>query len=200
MQVNKIVVGPLRTNCYCVFSGKEAIIIDPGGNKEKILRYVEGYNVRAIVATHGHFDHVLEVEQIKRETKAPFMMHQADIDVMDIFKEYFSGGEIPKPDKFVDEGDVIEVGEIKLLVLHTPGHTPGSICIYDSKNKIVFTGDTLFKGAFGRTDLPFSDPQKIFDSLRKIFRLFTDDYIVYPGHGKSTTVGEERPFYLNIIG
>lgn len=199
MKVDKIVVGPLKTNCYCVFSDKEAVIIDPGGNKEKILKYVEGYNVRAIIGTHGHFDHVLEAEQVKRIVGAPFLIHRADIDVMDIFRTYFPGGKTPEPDGFIDEGDIIRVGNTKLIVLHTPGHSPGSICIYDSENKIVFTGDTLFKGAFGRTDLPFSSPQQIFDSLRKIFRLFTDDYVVYPGHGKSTTIGAERSLYPSIL-
>jgi len=197
--IKRLSVGPLNTNCYCLIHGKEAIIIDPGGNHDKILKAIEGLRVKAIIGTHGHFDHVLAVPILKRKLIVPFLMHKDDLEILELFGSHMYLGEPPKPDKYVDEGDIITLGDSKLYVLHTPGHTPGSICLYDIEGKIIFSGDTLFKGAFGRTDLVGGDPEKMFDSLKKIFSLFNDDFRVYPGHGRETTIGAEKKYYGSLL-
>lgn len=198
MEIKHVKVGPLRTNTYCLFSANEAVIIDPGGDPEKIISCIDNKEVVAIIATHGHFDHVLAVSFLKKKFSAPFYIHKADIEIMRLSLEHF-GGEFVYPDRLLDEGDTIIFGDSRLLVLHTPGHTPGSICLYDPQRTTIFTGDTLFRGYIGRTDFLGGDPNKIFDSLKKIFSLMPDNAVVYPGHGKPTTIGTERKNLKHLI-
>jgi len=198
MEIKTLKVGLLRTNCYIVISSDKALIIDPGGDPNRIIQAVDALDVVCIVATHGHFDHVLAVPVIKKELNTKFLMHRADVEIMGYFRNMLPFG-VPSPDGHLDEGSVVLVGDIRLYVLHTPGHTPGSICLYSPEEKIVFTGDTLFRGAFGRTDLIGGDSDMMFRSLRKIFMLFTRDYTVYPGHGGITTIGDERASYEHLL-
>jgi len=199
LEIRSVVVGPLRTNCYCVISRGESLIIDPGGNPEKILPLVKGTKIKAIIATHGHFDHVLAVPILKKKLDVEFWIHRDDVEIMESYMKHMYMYGIPKPDKYVDEGDMIIVGDVKLGILHTPGHTPGSISIYNYASKIIFTGDTLFRGALGRTDLPGGDIHKLFGSLKKIFSLFTKDFVVYPGHGEKTTLRQEYVHYAELL-
>ncbi len=199
MEIRRIIVGPLRTNCYCVVSRGEALIIDPGADPMRIIDLLGDTKLRYIIATHGHFDHVSAVEPLRKRYSSPFLIHREDEETLRIFGSYVLCGSPPRPDRFLEEGDIVRVGDEIFHIIHTPGHTPGSICIYSSSSKVVFTGDTLFRGAFGRTDLPGGDPEKMFDSLRKIFRILTDEYVVYPGHGESTTIGEEKRHYLALL-
>jgi len=196
--VKKLVVGPLRTNCYILIHEDEAIIVDPGGNHDKILDAIKNLKIRAIVATHGHFDHVLGVPYLKRKLGAPFMLHKSDLETLELFGSYMLN-ETPKPDSFLEEGDTIYLGSKRIEIIHTPGHTPGSICMYIYEDQILLTGDTLFRGAYGRTDLPGGDPQKIFGSLRKIFTMFSDNFRVLPGHGEETTIGSEKRYYKYLL-
>ncbi|HEX2050703.1 MAG TPA: MBL fold metallo-hydrolase [Actinomycetota bacterium] len=194
------VVGPLQCNCYVVGDPDErrAIVVDPGGDADAIVDAVasHGLVVSAIVATHAHFDHVVAAERVRALTGAPFRLHRADRPVLDWYQEsgrLFLGIELPPPpdvDEGLDEGDVVRAGGVGLEVLHTPGHSPGSVCLV--ADGVVFSGDTLFASSVGRTDLPGGDADALFAAIRdKLFAL-DDDVRVYPGHGVATTLGAER--------
>jgi Zn-dependent hydrolases, including glyoxylases len=218
--VSRWALGPLRSNCYLVSAGGEAVIIDPGWHEDVdvVLEEVRarGLKVKIVIATHGHFDHVAGVSIVKRVLAVPFAMHQADVDIARRAHRsaYRYIGveppEVPEPDMLLKEGDVVEIGGVRLRILETPGHTPGSITVvgnleaftgdllmeaYRALSKtytepVAFTGDTLFKGTIGRVDLPGSSPTQMILSLRKIARLNARTTI-YPGHGPPTTLAEE---------
>lgn len=198
--VERVVVGPLDTNSYLVFDSesREGIIIDAGGDPSKILSVISKNDVKVIgiYATHGHFDHVLGVGDLKRELNCNFYMHEGDREVLaqaPLDARHFLGLSIPSPpppDKLINEGDVIHVGNVELKILHTPGHTPGSICFV--ADGLVFTGDTLFAGSIGRTDLVGGNLKQLVSSIQgKLFTL-PDDYVIYPGHGPSTVLHVEK--------
>lgn len=196
-------VGPLACNCYVVGdpATKEAVVIDPGGDADAIAGAVSerGLTVTAIVATHAHFDHVLAAEQVRSKTGAPFHLHAGDKVLLDWLEEsgrMFMGietGPPPEIDTYPDEGDVLKAGDVVLQVIHTPGHSPGSISL--AADTAVFSGDTLFAGSVGRTDLPGGDPQALVSSIKgKLFRMGDEfhEVPVYPGHGPATTFVRER--------
>jgi hydroxyacylglutathione hydrolase len=194
-----LTVGPLETNCYILGDekSKEAVIIDPGGDFEEIegdLRNLQ-LKVKYIILTHGHFDHTGALEQLKKATGADILIHSADADMLSptgqaqpFFME--SSSESCSADRLLQEGDKVRFGECSLEVLHTPGHTPGGISLVT--DKMIFTGDTLFCGSVGRADLPGSSYKKLIDSIRTKLLSKTDDYVIYPGHGPESTIGEER--------
>lgn len=206
MRIEVIVVGALHTNSYIVSSGDEAIIIDPGDDAERIMGIIDskGLRVSAIIATHGHFDHVLAVERLRRKYGAPFAINKKDLWLVRIAhtvaRSYgIVSEEIEDPDMDLVEGNIIRIGGEELRVIETPGHTPGSACLLGKE--IVFTGDTLFKGSVGRTDLPGGSWNDLVESLIKIAAL-DEDLIVYPGHGPPTTIGDEKrsnPFLKMIL-
>jgi glyoxylase-like metal-dependent hydrolase (beta-lactamase superfamily II) len=193
-------VGPLACNCYVVGdpATKEAIVIDPGGDAQDIADSIasKGLTVAAIVATHAHFDHVLAAETIRQITGAPFYLHAEDKPVLDWLQEsgrLFLGMELPPPpevDRSIEEGERISAGSTELEILHTPGHSPGSISLV--ADQAVFVGDTLFAGSVGRTDLPGGDTDTLIAAIRKKLFELSDDLAVYPGHGPSTTLDRER--------
>ncbi len=195
-----LVVGPLQCNCYVVGDAttREAIVIDPGGDAEVIAEALatNGLTVTAIVATHAHFDHVIAAEHLRALTGAPFYMHAADRPLLDWFQEsgrFFLGADLPQPpevDTETSEGDRLFAGKVSLEVVHTPGHSPGSISLVSGKT--LFAGDTLFAGSIGRTDLPGGSSRSLVDSVRQKLFPLGDDVIVYPGHGPSSTVERER--------
>lgn len=184
LRVECLSVGFLETNCYIVYDAqsKHAIIVDPGAEEEKILFLLKKYNltVLSLVHTHGHFDHIGSTKKLKKETDAEILLHKADsFMVKDI-----------TADRFINESDCIEVGDVCINVMDTPGHTPGGICLVGPD--YVFTGDTLFHHAVGRTDLPGGNEQKLWDSIyNKIFTL-PDSFVIYPGHGPFSTILEEK--------
>jgi glyoxylase-like metal-dependent hydrolase (beta-lactamase superfamily II) len=193
-------VGPLACNCYIVgdTDTKQAIVIDPGGDPELIEADIAAADltITALVATHAHFDHVLAAEAIRAKTGAPFYLHQADKPVLEWLQasgQMFLGIELPPPpdvDTTPSEGDRLVAGGVALQVIHTPGHSPGSISLVAPE--ALFAGDTLFAGSVGRTDLPGGDTDTLIDAVRnKLFRL-DEDLPVYPGHGPATTIAEER--------
>ena len=196
------VVGPLQCNCYIVGDPetKEAIIIDPGDDAEVIASSLaeQGLTVTAIVATHAHFDHVVAATRLRELTGAPFYLHREDLPILDWLQEsgrIFLGvdfGPPPDVDRDASEGEILKAGSTRLEVLHTPGHSPGSISLIT--DTAVFSGDTLFAGSIGRTDLPGGDTQALMSAVRnKLFGL-EDELPVYPGHGPATTLGEEKRF------
>ncbi|MFN2526692.1 MAG: MBL fold metallo-hydrolase [Actinomycetota bacterium] len=195
-----LVVGPLDCNCYIVGEAetREAIVIDPGGDADLIAESLAGNRLRvsAIVATHAHFDHVIAAEQLRDLTGAPFYMHGADRPLLDWFQEsgrFFLGADLPPPpeiDTETAEGDRLTAGSVALDVLHTPGHSPGSISL--ASGKTLFVGDTLFAGSVGRTDLPGGSSRTLVDSVREKLFPLGDDVVVYPGHGPESTLERER--------
>lgn len=202
MIIKQIIVGSMGVCCYILGCEKTGVcaVVDPGGNQEQILAEVKelGLTVKYIIATHGHADHVCANRPLKEATGAEIVMHTEDQDFFskDKVVEFFSvlGLEhSPPADKVVRDGDVIEIGEEKLQVIHTPGHTPGGMCLYNKPNLI--TGDTLFAGGIGRTDFPGGDHQQLMDSINQKLFVLPDDTIVWPGHGyggSSSTIGEEK--------
>lgn len=193
-------VGPLACNCYVVGDPetKQAIVIDPGGDITRVSEVLqtEGLTVTAIVATHAHFDHLLAAEELRLHTGAPFYMHDADKPLLDWYQEsgrMFLGVELgapPEVDTPAGEGDVLRAGTTALQVIHTPGHSPGSITLAGAD--ALFSGDTLFAGSIGRSDLPGGDADTLLGVIREKLFAYGDEVTVYPGHGPSTTVGAER--------
>jgi len=197
--VKMLHVGPLQTNCYIVGceDTKEGAIIDPGGGAKHILAEVErlGLEIKYVINTHGHFDHILDNKEVVEATGAPLVIHSADAPML---KEgggalFFGimGKASPMADVILDEGQVLTLGNIELKVLHTPGHSPGSICLYSEEEGVLFDGDVLFNMGMGRYDLPGGDYRILMESIKRLLTL-PDDTTVYPGHGPATTIGRER--------
>jgi hydroxyacylglutathione hydrolase len=198
LRIHTLVVGKLQTNCYIIQSQAEAIIVDPGGEPERIMRFIMDIKAAPshIVATHTHFDHVLGVEGVRKGTKAPFLIHPDDLPMLRSMQSrvrQFMGFEVPPPpkvDSYLRDGEVLKVGKETIRVLLTPGHSPGSISL--AGDGYVLTGDALFNQSIGRTDLPGGDLQTLLHSIRdRLFKL-NDETIVYPGHGPETTIGDEK--------
>ncbi|ARM75567.1 MBL fold metallo-hydrolase [Acidianus manzaensis] len=196
MIIENFVSGPLNTNSYLLISNNEAIVIDAGGDMSELINYLKAKSItpKIIIATHGHFDHILGMPQLKKFYPSTlFIINEKDIDlVKDSKRMAISLGvemeEIPFPDQFIKDGNKIILNDEELKIIETPGHTMGSICIL-TKNSI-FTGDTLFNETVGRTDLGGST-DFLKNSLEKLKQL-PDELIVYPGHGNFTTLGYEK--------
>lgn len=200
MHIKIMEVGALGTNCYLVYCGnnKEGIIIDPGGDGDQIISIIQKIkiDIKYIINTHGHHDHIGANKKIKDYTNKELLIHKNDSAMLTSSQRnfsVFSGEECngPAADRFLSEGDLIEFGECSLKVIHLPGHTPGGIGLYSEKEGILFSGDTLFYGSIGRTDLPGSDFQEMTKSLAKLMEL-PDATIVFPGHGPDTTIAQEK--------
>ena len=196
-------VGPLATNCYAVLceENREALIIDPGfsaGEERHIIDDVirRGFKVKFILNTHGHVDHISGNGILKRLTDARILIHEEDASMLTDPHENLSfmlGLTVtsPKADRLLRDEDSIGLGDLEFKVIHTPGHTRGSISLFSEEEKIVFTGDTLFAGSIGRTDLPGSSFRDMMESLGRLMEL-PDETIVYPGHGDVTSIGWEK--------
>jgi hydroxyacylglutathione hydrolase len=196
----KLVVGPLGTNCYIFGSEKtrELVVIDPGGNSDTIIKSIEdlGGKPVAVLLTHGHFDHTTKVSKIMKQYQIPLMYNK---------KEYESGTFNQKEaNRWLIEGDMIEMGDIKLHTLETPGHSPGSLCFYSADVKefdgkkidgILFSGDLIFKGSVGRSDFQGGNQTLLFSSIKNKLmnnKDLTNNFIICSGHMGLTTIGEER--------
>ena len=205
MILKMLVVGPIQSNCYILGCErtKQAAVIDPGGDVDKILMALAKDNFRCvyIINTHGHFDHSGENKRLKEVTGAQLIIHRADAPM--IVQQGAHGGmwgmeveNSPPPDRTVEEGEFITFGDISLKVLHTPGHSAGGISLV--ADKMAFVGDTLFAGSIGRTDFPGGDYEGLLRNVREKIFILGDDVVIYPGHGPKTTVARERrtnPFF-----
>jgi len=199
MVLIRLIVGPLQVNCFILADDKtkEAVVIDPGDDAGDILKVVreKGLKVKYIVNTHGHFDHVGANKALRDETGAELLIHEADSPVMATSsKQSLAFGiktvSSPPADRYLKHGDVIQAGEISLKVLHTPGHSPGGVCLLEQG--MAFTGDSLFAGSIGRTDLHGGDLMTLLRSIKTNLMVLPDDTKVFPGHGPASTIGDER--------
>jgi glyoxylase-like metal-dependent hydrolase (beta-lactamase superfamily II) len=198
VNIEKLELGPFASNCYIVGaeSNKEGIIIDPGAEADKILETVEGLGleVKLIVLTHAHIDHIGALKEVKEATDAEVAIHADDVESLQrrpsgaMFG--FSYPPPPPPDRLLKGGDSIDIGGLHFLVLHTPGHSPGSICLLGEG--VVFSGDTLFNFGIGRFDLSGGDGRQLMNSIHTKLMVLPDSTVVYPGHGPETTIGTER--------
>lgn len=205
--VHRLVVSPFETNCYIVAcpprslgdeSTREAVIIDPGDDPHLISDAVYGSDVTVtgIVNTHGHADHIGANAALKGEFDCPIMVHELDAHLLTDSQANLSasigfGGIVSPPaDRLLKEGDEIAVGSLTLEVIHTPGHTPGGICLLAAD--VVFSGDTLFMDGIGRTDFPGGSQEQLMESIQTKLLILSEDTTVYPGHGPSTTIARER--------
>jgi len=193
-----LVVGPLASNCYIVGdeATKEGVIIDPADEAGEILQGIKelGLTVRLIALTHGHPDHIAALKEVKEATGAEIAVHTAEAEYHQQQAMALAFGfhcpTPPPPDRLLKDGDSIDIGELHFAVIHTPGHTPGGICLYG--HGVLFSGDTLFNYGIGRYDLPGGDYAQLMNSLKTTLMALPDETIVYPGHGPKTTIGAER--------
>lgn len=196
-----IPVTAFEQNCSVIWDdNKNAAIIDPGGDAQKIIQFVasQGLNVEKILLTHGHLDHIMAVETLKEHFGVQvFGSHQDDKSLFEQLPELcrqYGFPEVPAflPDHWLNEGDKLNIGDLHFTVRHLPGHSPGHIGFFDFDNKIAFSGDVLFQNSIGRTDLYQGNFDQLIQTIRtKMFDL-EDDFIVIPGHGKHTTIGQEK--------
>lgn len=206
VSVERLVVGELEVNCYLLYDeGGEGVVIDPGGEGEKILSRLKGLNITVnyILNTHGHFDHTGANGFIKEKTGAILAIHRDDRVLLEnldsqasLFGLYVNPS--PKPDLLLEDSDTLRSGSIDLEIIHTPGHTKGSICI--KIGNILFTGDTVFAGSVGRTDLPGGSYERLIRSIKERILILSDDTILYPGHGEETTLARERSYNPFLLG
>ena len=194
-------VGPLQCNCSIIGDEKtrEAMVIDPGDEIDDILALVYKHNlqVKQIVITHAHIDHVGGAMKLRAATGAPIFLNQNDYALLKMLDVQAAWIGVPAPgkveiDRSITTGETVSAGSHIAQILHTPGHTEGSVCLYFEPEKKLIAGDTLFAGSIGRTDLPGGDMQKIMRSLHHTLMALPDETVVVPGHGELTTIGEER--------
>ncbi len=204
LRVLKFVVGPLDTNCYLIYDSesRRGIVIDPGGDGDEVREVVEwvarlGLEIVAVVATHGHFDHYMGAQPLTKTLGAPFYMNHRDLEIARAsakWARYFGYPEPELPAEVMDlrEGMRIRFGSCIARIIETPGHSPGSTCIFVEEGRALFSGDTLFAGTVGRTDLPGGCEKELLRSLAKIFTVIPLDSLVYPGHGPETSLAREK--------
>lgn len=197
MDIKRVVVGPIQTNCYLILLNNELAVVDPGDEADKIIKEVEklgDVGHKYILLTHGHFDHVMAVNDLKKKYSFKVVVSEKDKDIQGLNSDIGVEVSLVKPDILLKEGDELRVGKEKIKALEAPGHTRGSISfLIDNK---LFSGDTLFRHSHGRTDLPGGSKEEMSKSLEKLFKL-DENIRVYPGHGPETTIEEERKFFKN---
>jgi glyoxylase-like metal-dependent hydrolase (beta-lactamase superfamily II) len=210
MKIDRLVLGEFETNCYILRSSDKAtdcLIIDTGLDVRELLTFLEDNKLmpKALVITHGHIDHIAGVEKLRtRYPDIAVYIHKLDAETLTDSTSNLSfmldsadsqtdrSFSTKKADYLVDEPDVIEAAGIKLKVIHTPGHTPGGMCLYCEKENTVFVGDTLFADSVGRTDFPGGNMRQLIEGIKNKLLTLPDDTVVYPGHGNRTTIGREK--------
>ena len=197
----------LLTNSYiiCDEITKEAMVIDPGGEPEKIAELLDILNAKLkyIFITHCHADHIGGITELKEKKGGKILISRDDAEGLynkDISLADYVNMQIPEleADSRIDDGDLIHIGDIEFQVIATPGHTKGCVCLYVPKERLIFTGDTLFSGAWGRTDLPTGSFVEIMQSISDKLMVLPDETIVYPGHGRTTMIQDEKNIYLEL--
>lgn len=200
IKYTKIAVGSMQVNCYIVYDSETmcGIVIDPGADIDRILHEIDDLhiNIQAVVLTHGHFDHALDADTLRKTLNVPLFIHEQEKDILessemnlsDIFMGVGNGFSFAA-DVLLKDGDKVNFGNESLCVIHTPGHTKGSISLY--ADGVLFSGDTLFCGTYGRIDFPTGNGSVLAASIKKLYEL-PDETVVNPGHNSSTTIGKEK--------
>ncbi|MDZ4710808.1 MAG: MBL fold metallo-hydrolase [bacterium] len=213
MKIIKMPVNPFAMNCYIYYdeNTKEGVIIDPAvysdEEKNDLKKFIEEnkISIKYILNTHGHLDHILGNKFAKDYFNVPVLIHKDDLFLLENSKaqaELFDIDmeELPPADTFIDENSVIELPSFRFKIIHTPGHSPGSVCFIDESNKIVFCGDLIFKNSVGRSDLQGGDHNVLISSIKNnLFKNTEDDYDLYPGHMETTNVGDEKKLNSFLI-
>jgi hydroxyacylglutathione hydrolase len=203
IEIKRLTLGPVSTNAYIVgdTDTNEALLIDPVDEADTLLQAAQDsdWEIKLILATHAHFDHVLASKELKEKTDAPFWVHEDSVEWLKILPQAgkkFGFGTFPEaaePDRLLkNDTEIIELGAIKLETLYTPGHAPGHLAYYMRDHDIVFSGDALFYGSIGRTDLPGSNHELLMKSIHEKLLTLPDNTRVLSGHGRETTIGFER--------
>ena len=203
MKVGKFVLGPVATNCYIGINEetKECFIVDPATCPPEFVSYIKnaGLTVKAVLLTHGHFDHIMGLGALLKEFPVPVYAHEAERDVLESEQLNSSASMLGQPYSFsgadyVTNRQELRIAEFEIRVIYTPGHTIGGCCYYIEKEKTLFSGDTLFHGSVGRTDLPTGSMGQLVSSVRDRLFVLPDDTQVYPGHMEETTIGYEKKY------
>lgn len=197
MEIKGIRVGPIRTNCYMAYDDSACVVFDPGYSADAIVDMLDGRELDLIILTHGHMDHIGGLPDLIAKTGAPTAACEYEVERIKnpekgLYDEAYVGYvPVSKVDMVLKDGDVFNVGDMRFEVMHTPGHTEGSMCIYCEESKVLFSGDTLFRGSCGRTDFKGGDQQQMCESLLRLAKL-PGDTTVLPGHEAITTIADER--------
>lgn len=203
MEIKRLVLGLVRTNCYIVYSEetKKAVIIDPAADSRRIMEEISGLGIvpEAILLTHGHFDHMLAAESLKNGYQIPICVHKADAELvkhpdLNCSQQFLHMSYSISADEELEDGQNLRFLDGAFNVLSTPGHTEGSCCYYAKEDNILFSGDTLFQESVGRTDLPTGSAAKLVKSIRERLFVLPEDTLVLSGHGDQTTIGEEKQY------
>lgn len=200
MKIETFVIGMVSTNCYLVINEetKEAVVIDLGGSPDYFINHIksEGLTIRAVLLTHGHFDHILGLSDFLQEFEVPVYAHQEEMvllaDATLNASKSYTKGYVYTDAIATQDGEVLQLAGMHFQVIHTPGHTRGCVCYYVEEEKTLFSGDTLFLGSVGRTDLPTGDEGTLKNAIREKLLVLPEDVKVYPGHMDSTTIAYER--------
>ena len=196
----------LITNVYIIQDrvSKETMVVDPGAGVDKIVEMLDilDANVKYIYLTHCHGDHIGGVSELQRQKGGKILIHRFDAEGLTnpeiSLTDYLGIDASFEPDSRLNEGDLLHLGNLEFKVIHTPGHTKGGTCLYCKQEGFLISGDTLFRGTWGRTDLPTGSRDDIMESITKKLMVLPDETIVYPGHGKATMIREEKPIYLEL--
>jgi hydroxyacylglutathione hydrolase len=212
VQVRQLPLGPLQTNCYLIGCEEtlQAAVVDPSWNGRSIVATAEtdGWEITHILLTHSHFDHVGGLEEVKALTGAPIYIHAEAVEMLNntTMSAAFFGLRVsppPSPDEYLSDGQEIQLGELLIQVMYTPGHAPGHVSFYLPDYRVVFDGDVLFQDGIGRTDLPGGDYATLMETIQEKLLTLPDETKVFSGHGPATTIGQERrnnPFLQEIAG
>jgi hydroxyacylglutathione hydrolase len=203
MRPRGFTVGPLQENCWVIEEGARAIVVDPGDEAERLIEELEGLTVDAILLTHTHFDHVGAVAALARHTGAPVFCPATEVFILQEINAYVFPGYGPyepyDPEETIEGGEHLTLAGLEIDVLFTPGHSPGHVSFSIPDHQLLLSGDVLFQGSIGRTDLPGGDPERLMESIAMLLDTLPDDTRVLPGHMGVTTLGRERhtnPFLL----
>lgn len=201
-RLETLVLGPLQTNTYIIYNNisKEAIVVDPAAEAEKIIKYLKEHDLvcSAIMLTHGHFDHILGVKDLKEATGADIYAHEEEINLLEnpnlnasfqVGQAYTVSVDVPLKD-----GQILDLIGQKIKVLHTPGHTAGGVCYLFQDENVLLSGDTLFQASIGRSDFPTGNGRVLIDSIRTKLMVLYENIEVYPGHGNPTSIGYEKRY------